>query len=568
MKRSSSATSPRRAMVLIIVLVVVAALSLAALAFSSLMISEREVTHTTGRQIQAMAMAESGIEAARQFLTDEPDLARTEGDWYSNAERFQAVLVVDDAIARDRGRFSIVAPGVNAAAGEIRFGLECESAKINLNTLLDDDDDDDDDGGSPADARNRLMALPNMTEELADAILDWLDADDDPREFGAEADYYQSLDAPYRPANGPIACLEELLYVRGVTTSLLYGDDRNRNGILDADESAGSANTSLGAGWSAYLTLFSRESLTREDGQPKINLNQDDAETLHEELEEALGVQWARFIVGYRQQEKLYTGDGATDDGDSQDSEEEPGGRQNTEGGEIVVRGQDPARVVPGATGGKDDSKDTETEDEYETIRGDGVPDALDLSKPLRQKIDSVLDLIGCRIQIKQEDKKQIIIVEPMFPNETAAMRDYLPKLFDQVAVDDEKTAAGRVNVNLAPAEVLVSVPGLDAALAEQIVAQRPTNYASPADYQRNATWLLVDGLVSLDQMKTLLPYLTAGGGAYQVQSVGFFDDGGPAVRLSAVLDATESPARMLSLRNLTPLGRGFSAADLGAPRQ
>ncbi|MBN2217382.1 MAG: general secretion pathway protein GspK, partial [Pirellulales bacterium] len=561
--------SPRRAMVLIIVLVVVAALSLAALAFSSLMISEREVTHTTGRQIQAMAMAESGIEAARQFLAEEPDLARTEGDWYSNAERFQAIMVVDDAIARDRGRFSIVAPGVNAAAGEIRFGLECESAKINLNTLLGDDDD----GGSSTDARNRLMSLPNMTEELADAILDWLDADDDPREFGAEADYYQSLDAPYRPANGPVACLEELLYVRGVTPSLLYGNDRNRNGILDADESAGSASsstdssgTSLGAGWSAYLTLFSRENLLREDGQPKINLNQDDAETLHEELEEALGVQWARFIVGYRQQEELYTEDEATDDGDSRDSEDEQDGQQNTEEEESVVRGQDPASAVPGATGGKDDSEDTE--EEYETIRGDGVPDALDLSKPLRQKIDNVLDLIGCRIQIKQEDKKRIIIVEPMFPNETAAMRDYLPKLFDQVATDDEKTAAGRVNVNLAAAEALVSVPGLDAALAEQIVAQRPTNNASPANYQRNATWLLVDGLVSLDQMKTLLPYLTAGGGAYQVQSIGFFDDGGPAVRLSAVLDATESPPRMLSLRNLTPLGRGFSAADLGAPQQ
>ena len=38
-----------------------------------------------------------------------------------------------------------------------------------------------------------------MTEEIADAILDWLDEDEEPREYGAESDYYSSLSPGYAP---------------------------------------------------------------------------------------------------------------------------------------------------------------------------------------------------------------------------------------------------------------------------------------------------------------------------------------------------------------------------------
>ena len=64
---------------------------------------------------------------------------------------------------------------------------------------------------------------------VADAILDWIDPDDAPRPFGAEADYYQGLAVPYAPRNGVPQCLEELLLVRGVTRDLLFGADANFN---------------------------------------------------------------------------------------------------------------------------------------------------------------------------------------------------------------------------------------------------------------------------------------------------------------------------------------------------
>ncbi len=51
---------------------------------------------------------------------------------------------------------------------------------------------------------------------ISDSILDWIDADDNPRLSGAESDYYQRLDPPYYAKNAPVDDLSELLLVRGI----------------------------------------------------------------------------------------------------------------------------------------------------------------------------------------------------------------------------------------------------------------------------------------------------------------------------------------------------------------
>jgi len=52
---------------------------------------------------------------------------------------------------------------------------------------------------------------------ISDSILDWIDADDNPRLSGAESDYYQRLDPPYYAKNAPVDDLSELLLVRGIS---------------------------------------------------------------------------------------------------------------------------------------------------------------------------------------------------------------------------------------------------------------------------------------------------------------------------------------------------------------
>lgn len=58
---------------------------------------------------------------------------------------------------------------------------------------------------------------PDVTEidELLAAWGDWLDEDDGARVDGAEDQYYLELDPPYRPRQGPLESVEELLLIRG-----------------------------------------------------------------------------------------------------------------------------------------------------------------------------------------------------------------------------------------------------------------------------------------------------------------------------------------------------------------
>ena len=59
---------------------------------------------------------------------------------------------------------------------------------------------------------------------IVEALIDWIDEDDDPLGFGgAESSYYQGLETPYTPRNGPMEFIEELLLVRGITPELYYG---------------------------------------------------------------------------------------------------------------------------------------------------------------------------------------------------------------------------------------------------------------------------------------------------------------------------------------------------------
>src|SRR5208283_1257691 len=107
----------RRGMILLLVLIVVTILSLAVITFAGLMLTERQGAITSSRQSQARTFAESGAEVARQFLDRYPDDLQTAGGVYDNAQRFSNQLVADDSLARDRGRFSVVAPKYDDTTG-------------------------------------------------------------------------------------------------------------------------------------------------------------------------------------------------------------------------------------------------------------------------------------------------------------------------------------------------------------------------------------------------------------------------------------------------------------------
>src|SRR5260221_4330031 len=105
------------------------------------------------------------------------------------------------------------------------FGLIDEASKLNLNTAT----------------TNMLASLPRMTPELAAAIIDWRDADNNVSMGGAESETYNRLQPAYNCKNAPFETVNELRLVYGATLDILYGEDANLNGCLDPNENDGLA---------------------------------------------------------------------------------------------------------------------------------------------------------------------------------------------------------------------------------------------------------------------------------------------------------------------------------------
>ncbi len=303
---------------LVMVLIVVAVATMAVYSFTELMVAYDDSAYLSNDIVQARVNVESAVEATRIMLSKPKSMRSGFGGIHNNPQMFQAVNVSTGVDGATRSNYSVLAPGLDEFGmfGGIRFGLQNESARLNVNTLIVLEQhsdvlapmiavsDSEDEVDSENIAVSLLMGLPGMTEDVADAILDWIDEDDEPREFGAELDYYTTLATPYSPPNGALQSVEELLLVRGVTPTLMFGADANRNGVLDPDEQQRygvSVETPGSLGWAAYLTVHGAEANKRRDGSFRINVNQDDMEVLYEQLSDALDNDlYASYIVAYR----------------------------------------------------------------------------------------------------------------------------------------------------------------------------------------------------------------------------------------------------------------------------
>lgn len=109
-------------------------------------------------------------------------------------------------------------PPFPVPGGLILPALSDAQARFNLNSLVT--------GGSVNKSAQffyrRLLSQLLLPPELADSLVDWLDADSRPLSAaGAEDDYYLRLDAPYRTANRALSTFDELRLVRGYNRDIL-----------------------------------------------------------------------------------------------------------------------------------------------------------------------------------------------------------------------------------------------------------------------------------------------------------------------------------------------------------
>lgn len=100
-----------------------------------------------------------------------------------------------------------------------------EYSKINLNALIYEDSSGQEVEFEPlVEAVRYIFEQRSDDADPTDAILDWLDSDDEPRPDGFERDYYEKLDPPIAIKNGPMDSIEELLLIPGVSQEMYFAE--------------------------------------------------------------------------------------------------------------------------------------------------------------------------------------------------------------------------------------------------------------------------------------------------------------------------------------------------------
>jgi general secretion pathway protein K len=95
--------------------------------------------------------------------------------------------------------------------GTLRIEITEEDSKLNLNALVFPNGT----LTSVQPAALRLFTALKVPTDLCDAVIDWIDNNNEPRPGGAETAYYKSLPNPYDVKNAPLETLDELRLIKG-----------------------------------------------------------------------------------------------------------------------------------------------------------------------------------------------------------------------------------------------------------------------------------------------------------------------------------------------------------------
>lgn len=187
--------------------------------------AQRGVALVTALLVVALAATAAAAMAVRQQI----DIRRTANlieydqaylyllgmeDWAGQILRRDAKESTTDHLGE---AWATELPPIPVEGGQLAGRMEDMQGRFNLNTLVKGD-------GTPdpiaVERFRRLLAALGLDPEITEAVVDWIDAGDEPRLGGAEEVEYLGLDPPYRTANGPLASISELRLVKGVSAEV------------------------------------------------------------------------------------------------------------------------------------------------------------------------------------------------------------------------------------------------------------------------------------------------------------------------------------------------------------
>jgi len=249
------ASRHENAIALIIVLAVMTLLSIMVMAFGQSMRTELKVASSYGDRLKALELAKSGVQRAiADLLADTTEYDDTQDAFYDSETEYKEVELGEGTYSLLNIRYE--------QDEEVSFGLIDEGAKLNLNTATQE---------MLVKLLEQFPATQDLAESLAGAIVDWRDQDEEDSPQGAESAYYESLTPGYYCKSAAFETVEELLLVADFDEEMLYGEDTNRNGVLDPNEKDGDENPpndngddKLDRGLIDFVTVYTKPPTSQE----------------------------------------------------------------------------------------------------------------------------------------------------------------------------------------------------------------------------------------------------------------------------------------------------------------
>lgn len=209
-----------RGFALILIILIISLLVVVTLQFNTAMWGGLYSSANLRDGVKFGLIARSGIHFALAVLSEDASASNSDSlreTWAQSKE-----LSLHSVELFEQGRFQVEITDLSSKIAINRLvnenGEYNESRKLLLARLL---------------SQERFGLEPEAVGNLIDAIKDWIDADDETTQFGAENGYYQSLEKPYSCANKPMDSLDQLRLVKGMTDALFFGNDDAGGGISD-----------------------------------------------------------------------------------------------------------------------------------------------------------------------------------------------------------------------------------------------------------------------------------------------------------------------------------------------
>jgi DNA uptake protein ComE-like DNA-binding protein len=270
-------------MALVLVLWVLVILTVLIVALAQNTRLENAIRVATGDRMVARWAARAGVQQALGILKQ--DAGPTDSlydNWYDNAEKFKEISLSSSSFTVYADRFKL--------NNEFAYGVVDEASKLNLNTA----------------SREAILALPEMTDTMASAILNWrnkrsvITTENNPPNIQSVVE-----SAVLIPAMSSFLTVRELGLLPEINRKILYGEDTNLNGVLENNENDGeqmdppdNEDGKLDRGILSYVTIYSYEWNQDGKGRKRININTAPLAVLETELE--LPYLQALWIIEHR----------------------------------------------------------------------------------------------------------------------------------------------------------------------------------------------------------------------------------------------------------------------------